>query len=473
MNNFGWLHPWPTDLFKWDSVTGRIDHHFNDKNTIFGRYINRLTPYVLAGSFPQVGTWTRARNHHSIVVSDTHVFSPGLVNTFRWGWARDYFFDGDTISGFTPVKGEDVVKKLGLQGVDPHNYSAMGFPTLTITGIQQMRVQPGGVALNTNIHSFSNTTSWSKAGHVIKFGGELRWWRDFNDVIPEGTYGNFTFDGSIAGQGYAEFLLGLPTNSQRIDPLRARLRHASELGFYVTDTWKVTRRLTLDYGLRWDIFKSPTYDDNLMYNWDPASGAVIVPQQSLNQISPLYPTNTITVKAGQVVPSAKKTNIRPRTGLAYRITDTFVVRGGYGQYTESLGAFTFVNSAAGPYRIADNYTNLDQARAGQPLFAFPNPFPSGLGAIATSQSITGFPTEADNGVIHQFNVSLEKDFHNIGLRASYIGSRSTGLNYALSRISRSPVQHLSRRRAGPIRSLSARHSGRTTGDPSTTRSSLR
>ena len=127
---------------------------------------------------------------------------------------------------FTPVKGDDVVKKIGLQGVNPQGYSAMGFPTITITGIQQMRVNPGGVALNTNTHSFSNTTSWSTGGHVIKFGGELRWWRDFNDVIPEGTYGNFTFDGSIAGQAYAEFLLGMPTNSQRIDPLRARLRHA-------------------------------------------------------------------------------------------------------------------------------------------------------------------------------------------------------------------------------------------------------
>lgn len=432
VSNFGWLHPWATDLFKWDSVTGRIDHHFSDKNTLFARYINRLTPYVLAGSFPQVGTWTRARNHHSIVVSDTHVFSTSLVNTFRYGWIRDYFFDGDTISGFTPIKGDEVVKKIGLQGVNPQGYSAMGFPTITITGIQQMRVNPGGVALDTNIHSFSNTTSWSHAGHVIKFGGELRWWRDFNDVIPEGTYGNFSFDGSIAGQGYAEFLLGTPTNSQRIDPLRARLRHASELGFYATDTWKVTRRLTLDYGLRWDYFGSPTYDDNLMYNWDPVSGAVIVPQQSLSQISPLYPTNLITVKAGDVVPSAKKTNFRPRTGLAYRITDTFVVRGGYGQYSESLGAFTFINSAAGPYRIADSYINLDQARAGRPLFAFPNPFPTGLGAVASSQSITGFPSEAANGVIHQFNFSLEKEVHKLGLRASYIGSRSKGLNYALS-----------------------------------------
>jgi len=431
-NNFGWLHPWATDLFKWDSVTGRIDHHFNQKNTMFARYINRLTPYVLAGSFPQVGTWTRARDHHSIVVGDTHVFSPGLVNTFRWGWIKDYFFDGDTISGFTPVKGDEVVKKIGLQGVNPGGYSAMGFPTLTITGIQPMRVQPGGVAQDINIHSLSNTTSWSRGGHVLKFGGELRWWRDFNDVIPEGNYGNFSFDGSIAGQGYAEFLLGIPTNSQRIDPLRARLRHASEIGLYVSDTWKVTRKLTLDYGLRWDYFKSPTYDDGLMYNWDPQSGAVIVPQGALNRISRLYPTNLITLKEGKVTPDPKKTNFRPRTGIAYRFTDTFVVRAGYGQFTESLGAFTFVNAAAGPYRIADSYINLDEARAGRPLLSFPSPFPSGLGAIATSQSITGFPPEVDNGAIHQFNVTLEKDVRRIALRASYIGSRSKGLNYALA-----------------------------------------
>lgn len=432
LSNFGWLHPWPTDLFKWDSTTARVDHKFNDKNTIFGRFINRLTPYVLAGSFPNVGTWTRARNHYSVVVSDTHVFSPSLVNTFRWGWNRDYFFDGDTISGFTPVKGPDVVKKISLQGVNPNNYSAMGFPTLTITGIQQMRVQPGGVALNTNTHSFSNTTSWVKGGHVVKFGGELRWFRDYNDVIPEGTYGNFSFDGSLAGQGYAEFLLGLPTNSQRIDPLRDRLRHASELGFYATDTWKATRRLTIDYGLRWDYFANPVYADNLMYNWDRASGAVLVPQESLSKISPLYPTNLIAVKAGQAIPTARKTNFHPRTGAAYRITDTFVIRGGYGQYTESLGAFTVVNSAAGPYRIADSYINLDQLRAGNAPFAFPNPFPAGLGLIATSQSITGFPLDTRNGVIHQFNLSLEKEFRTLGFRASYIGSRSRGLNYSMN-----------------------------------------
>ena len=224
---------------------------------------------------------------------------------------------------------------------------------------------PGGVAQNINIHSFSNTTSWSKGGHVIKFGGELRWWRDFNDVIPEGTYGNFTFDGSIAGQGYAEFLLGIPTNSQRIDPLRARLRHAAELGFYVNDTWKITAASRSTTACVGTTSGRPTYDDNLMYNWDPVSGAVIVPQESLNQISPLYPTNLITVKAGQVVPSRKEDQFPAPHRV--RLPHYRYVRGARRLrpiHANRWAPFTFVNSAAGPYRIADNYMNLDQAQGG-------------------------------------------------------------------------------------------------------------
>ena len=100
-NNYGFNFPWPSDLFKWNSTTDRIDHRFTDKNTLFGRYTNRITPYVLAGSFADVGTWTRYRYHHSIVVSDTHIFSPTLVNTARWGWIKDYINDGDTILGVT------------------------------------------------------------------------------------------------------------------------------------------------------------------------------------------------------------------------------------------------------------------------------------------------------------------------------------------------------------------------------------
>lgn len=428
-NNFGFMHRWPLDLFKWDSVTGRFDHRFSNKNSIFGRYINRLTPYVLAGSFPNVGTWTRMRHHHSVVISDTHTFSSRLVNNTRWGWIKDDIRDGGTIDGFTPVTGDAVVQNLGIQGVNPRGLKAMGFPVMDIVGVSRLSIQPGGTINDRHDFEFTNNTSWSIGSHVIKFGGDLRRFRDFRSVIFEGSYGVFAFNGALSGEGYADFLLGLPSSTSRLDPLTERRLRGYELGFFITDTWKVNRRLTLDFGLRWDYFGSTSYGDQLQFNWDQQTGDVIVPQGTLGKISPLYPTNQIRVREGQVVPSPARDNIRPRLGGAYRITDTFVLRGGYGLFTESLGAFHRFQGT-GPFQLQESFINLDEFRAGRAPLQFPNPFPSRLGSIP-SQSVSGYPVNTNNGAIHQFNVSLEKDYQRFGFRASYIGSRGRGLNYDL------------------------------------------
>ncbi|HYM12330.1 MAG TPA: carboxypeptidase regulatory-like domain-containing protein [Bryobacterales bacterium] len=426
-NNYGFLFPWTSDLFRWDSTTDRVDHRISDKNTLFVRYINRITPYVLAGSFPNVGTWTRYRYHHSIVVSDTHVFSPTLVNTVRWGWIKDYINDGDTIAGVTPVKGDAVVKDIGLLGVNPRGFSAQGFPQMNITGVTSLTVQPGGLNTSTRNFDYAESMTWSKGAHVLKFGGELRTFRSFSGTIPTGTYGNFTFDGSLTGNGYADFLLGLPYSSQRLDPLTNRAQRSYELGLFITDTFKVTRKLTLDYGLRWDYFGPSTYRDGLQYNWDPATGNVIVPAAALSQISPLYPTSIIKVVGGQVVPDSDRRLFRPRLGVAYLLNDKTVIRGGWGMFTETLGNFANIQGT-GPFQLSETFFNSVQN--GQPLFSFPNPFPAGAGSIP-SQSISGYPLATKNGTIHQFNVSVERQIRNIGVRLSYIGSRSYGLNYIL------------------------------------------
>lgn len=428
-SNFGFIHRWPIDLFKWDSVTGRIDHKISDRNQLFGRYINRLTPYVLAGNFPNVGTWTRMRHHHSVVVSDTHTFSPTLVTNWRWGWIKDDIRDGGTIDGFSPVTGDQVIQTLGIQGVNPRGHKAMGFPVMDITGVSTLRVNPGGTVNDRHDFEYTNNTTWSFRSHVVKFGGDLRTFADNRSVIAEGSYGNFAFNGNLSGEAYADFLLGLPFNSSRLDPLTGRQYRGYELGLFITDTWKVNRKLTLDFGLRWDYFGATKLLDNLQFNWDRESGAVIVPQESIGKISPLYPPN-ITVRAGQVVPTPAKDNFRPRVGAAYRVRDTFVVRGGYGQYTESLGAFHRFQET-GPFVLAESFNNLEEFRAGRTPLTFPNPFPQRLGAIVASQNISGYPVNTDNGVIHQFNLSIEKELRQIGLRASYIGSRSRGLNYNL------------------------------------------
>src|SRR5438093_3703076 len=428
VNNLAFQHPYPDDLFRAAYPMVRIDHNLTSKNSIYGRYIRRYTPYVLKRGLPGFD-WTRVRWHRGTVISDTHVFSPSLVNTFRFGWMWDYVADGDEVDGFTPRRGDVAVEEIGLQGVNPRGVKAMGFPRMDITGLTALETNPGGKLNDDHSLIFSESLTWSKGRHVWKFGGDFKRVGRFSSVARNGTYGDFMFDGTLTGAAYADFLLGLPYQSIRLDPLLDRTQVAWEHGLYAMDTFKVGSRLTLDYGLRWDYFSAPFYTDGLEYNWDSATGNVVVPQGALASVSPLYPRN-ITVVAGEVEPDSDLRNFRPRLGVAYRLAGDTVVRGGYGAFTEHVGYFDRLQGG-GPFEIAETYFNAIQG--GRPLFAFPNPFPTSLASASVpSQSIRGFPLRTQHGTIHQFNVSVERQVRDLGVRLSYIGSRSRGLNYALN-----------------------------------------
>ncbi len=432
-NNFGFFFPHPSDIYKYDSWNARVDHNFSSKHSLYGRYIDRITPYLLAGNFPDVGTWTRNRYHHSVVVSDTYTFSPNLVNNFRWGWALDHIHDGIPELGFTPVDGNVAVGAVGLQGVNPNGYKAMGFPDTAITGVSALTQQPGVIPLDSNVYTYDESLSWAKGRHVAKFGVQVVPWTNYTEEYPAGTYGSFTYQGTFTGNPYADFLLGLPIDSERLNPLVPRTSHAYEMGLYAEDAFRITPKLTLNYGLRWDFSSFASYEDGLNYNWNPISGDVIIPQAALSKVSPLYPTD-ITVTTGQSVPNADTKLFRPRLGVAYRISSNTVIRGGFGMYTQPLGTTiedpteeSLVTSPA-PFSIAETYIN--QFTSGQPEFAMPNPFPASIAeASVPSQSVTGYPTNVKNGDIYEFNVTVERETHHVGLSLSYVGTRGRGLAY--------------------------------------------
>jgi hypothetical protein len=428
VNNLGFAHGYPDDLFKAVYPMVRIDHTISKKNSIYGRFIRRTTPYVLKGGLPGLD-WTRKRDHRGWVVSDTHIFNPRIIHTFRFGYLTDYVVDGEEVDGFTPRSANEAVKAMGLQGVNPKGLTASGFPTFSITGFTSMAPSViGGIVEDGKQMNFSDSVSWATGRHVIKFGFDLKRYSIFATGIPAATFGSFSFDGTFTGYSFADFMLGLPRGSSRVDPLVDRTRLVYEMGTYITDTFKVSPKLTVDVGIRWDYFTPGTYDDGLMYNWDPKTGNVIIPSEAQSKVSPLY-DKRITIATGQVVPNADATNLAPRIGAAYRLRDTLVIRGGYGIYTEQRGYFTDAQGG-GPYQIAESYTNT--VTNGVPLFSFPNPFPSGTGAAAIpSQSVSGYTTDTSNGMIHQFNISVEQEWKGLGFRGSYVGSRSRGLNYFL------------------------------------------
>ncbi|MPY90606.1 MAG: hypothetical protein GEU99_22135 [Luteitalea sp.] len=427
-NNLGFDFPYPDDKFKTDIISYRIDHQLTDNNTLSFRHHFNNVPYVLAQELPAF-SWTRKRSYSRAVLSNTHVFSSALVNTFRFGWNGNYMIDGEQVDGWSPLQGQEAVAATGLEGVNPRGLSAQGFPNIDISGLSSLRTTAGGVRDDHFDFQWDNSLTWAIDRHVLKFGAQVFKYNDFDALVGDGTFGEFDFDGSFTGIGYADFLLGLPNSSTRLDPLTPREQSQYELGLFVMDTFKVTPQLTLDYGVRWDYFSAPTYKDGLQYSWDPATGNVVVPEPALSAVSPLYSPN-INVVTGQVVPESDLGNIRPRLGVAYRFASDWVLRGGYGAFTERIEYFSRAEGG-GPFEISETYFN--RIENGQPLFAFPNPFPSTLAAAAIpSQNVNGYPLKTSHGTIHQFNVSLERQIGQLGLRGSYIGSRSTDLNYSLN-----------------------------------------
>jgi len=427
-SNFQYTFPFPTDYSLRQDFTQRIDYNVSQKNRLMGRIIENRDLYVLSANYPSFA-WTRNRWNMHFVVEDTHIISPALINTFRVGLYQEKVDDGNTLYGVTPFKGDAAVKELGLQGVNPRGLSAMGFPRMDIAGYPTLLQRAGGRIQDDHNWGFADSLTWSKGKHILKFGGEYKPQSRFNGSIPEGTYGSFNFNGRYTNYGYADFLLGIPFASTRLDPLVNRTLLDSEFGIYVTDSFKATNRLTLDLGLRWDRFGSPSYEDGLMLNWDPATGNVIIPSEAASKVSPLYPKN-IAITTGDVRMKPDNGNIAPRFGAAYRITDKWVVRGGYGLYTETLGRYQRVQGG-GPFQISETYNNA--IVNGQPLFAMPNPFPSSLtSANIPSQTVTGYPLNVDNGRIHQFNFTVERQVKDIGIRLSYVGSRNKGINYGLA-----------------------------------------
>ena len=113
-------------------------------------------------------------------------------------------------------------------------------------------------------------------------------------------------------------------------------------------------------------------------------------------------------------PDSSKRNFRPRLGVAYRLDDKTVIRGGYGMYSVTLRNFAAIQRT-GPFQLSQTYFNA--ITNGQALFALPNPFPGGNGTVP-SPSIAGYPLDITNGIIHQFHISVERQVQDVGVRVS-------------------------------------------------------
>ncbi len=410
----------------------RLDHNFSSGHSAFGRYQSKITDYNIPGvrtDMPpsSVGTSSNVRTVNFATLGDTYAIRPDLYNEFRAGVVVL------SSKSSSEIKGQQLIEQIGIRGLGPRP-GAGGIPNINITGISTIRqvlLNP----VNDGHWQVSDNLTWTRGKHSMKFGFEaVRYFVNRYMPVESAAFGNFSFTNRFTGHPYADFLLGLPTSVTRLDPYPAQLTRWTDYALFAQDDFKVTPRLTLSYGLRYEYNQPPTLRDDNIYSFDLASGSIVVPSAKARSLfREGFPSNLPVITAdrlglGRSLRNADKNNFAPRFGFSYQLGSSAktVVRGGWGVYYGHFSGAVTAAVAAGPYSLSTTATN--NIVNGRPLFTLQDPFtaPGTPGSLV----LNSFSPNLRNGYVQQFSISVEREaIRDVGLRVSYIGSRGAQLPY--------------------------------------------
>lgn len=220
---------------------------------------------------------SNSRNQNA-VIGYTHTFSPSKINELRIGFNRY------AVSHFGPDFGVDKNNELGIPNgnIPSHPYTS-GIARFNIPGFQQTGAPGSTNAVRiANIFQYTDNFTWIRNRHTIKFGGDIRRLQSTLTNPQTGPRGLFEFDRNISsnqgaagtGSPWASFLLGYPFRVARdfVDT-RPAVRFLFT-GFYVQDDFRISPKLTLNLGLRWDLFTRPVEKYNRQSNFNPSTGLI-------------------------------------------------------------------------------------------------------------------------------------------------------------------------------------------------------
>lgn len=361
----------------------RVDHKFSERNYSFVRFSYEDQPRFIPTPFGNAldggdfFSGDEDNSYRSVAISETHVFNPALVNEFRLGYNRinSHRFQ---INYNADVSGPGQLNFPGVPFVPDNG----GLPSITFGDGSSVPIGSSGFLPSVekqNSWVFTDNLTKVAGRHALKIGGEVRI-EQFTIFQPAASRGTMSFgteftsnpaapieftvandntSGSPGGSGFASFLLGLPdggsiTNLHNID-----YRRQIYAG-YVQDDWKVSGRLTLNLGLRYEVFSTIKEHHNEQATFDFATDSLIVPKgvnaqltPTLAALIPVRPTGT----PGLISPDLN--NFAPRVGLAYKIADKLVLRGGYGIFYGGQENGPFSNPSPGfnpPFFVTQSFT---------------------------------------------------------------------------------------------------------------------
>jgi hypothetical protein len=451
-----------------NSYDVRIDHHITSNNTLFGRWSKQDSArsrdnFFPLGSSPNnhdlpagPSAGDEFGNAKGITLGDTHIFSPNVVNDARFGYTRvqiGIFNTGvNGTGGFSPT----VSAELGAPNINiSPNTSGIVLVGIVdeLTGTDRATEFTGDGGpfyfLSNNFHA-ADAVTLVRGNSSYKFGGDYRVRQNSNydGGRNNGTKGNYQYgttdSGFVSGNyngigpndtgsSLANFLLGYqPGFVGRGDPGGPYLQSSKEMAFFVQDDWKVNQDLTLNLGLRYDIFTAPTERFDRQSNFDPVT-------KTIQMAGPNAP-------GGRDLANTDKNNFGPRIGFAYsgfKEDKTFVLRGGYGVlYAIDVSAAQPLTANPGTGAGSFACTPITAPANCPAVFRARNPFDAGIptAPFTVAAPGTSFAAPTGGGLIlfndpnrkdemyHQYNLTGQWEFRQNWLaEAGYVGSLGRNL----------------------------------------------
>jgi len=415
----------------------RIDHQLFKNNDLMARFSMSNQSQPIQGSYI-FSPVTNLFNTRNAVLGDTQIFSPRVVNEFRFGYNRA---NSSQVAN-TITQQEAFTAKYGLQ-----SGPVLAFPDINFNYSGESFGQPefSDFSGSTSTLNFENSFEWSdnltviRGDHTFKTGADLRRFRF--DTIPNYplnvTYyfgAIFTSNPSLSqstGLPYADFLLGDPTLLSGLGQVDWARQRDLYFAPFLQDDWKVSSRLTLNLGFRWDLYTQPVDAKDVGGVFDP------------NVISKLGLPGVIRLPGkdgnSRAIIDAHHRNFAPRFGFAYQATRKFVVRGGYGIFysqREQNRQVTDIANTLTNFQIVTSPAVI-RAQTTQPPFKFTSPVtvvsdldPNFTGYNAAKPIQAQFMTPSmDNSrfpSLQQYNLALQYELASgLLIQPSFAGARGS------------------------------------------------
>jgi hypothetical protein len=412
-----------------DQYDVRGDHTFSERDKVFARYSLSDRESVTSPIFAPPGNggvFATAPlrvipKAWSIAGGYTRVFSTSAVNELRINYTQN---DSDQLALAT----QSLYDQFGIKGV-PQFDGLVGLPTFNVTnytGLGDRTFAPN--PKQAKIYQISDGFSLTKGAHGMKFGGEF--WRILGFAgTSNNARGTFTFNGQFTsrvpgtgtGNAIADLLLGQTSTAVLTTRQIVRMK-ADNYGIYFNDNWKVSPKLTLNLGLRYELTTRFRERDNRHASFD------------LNPGSPTYGT-VVLAKDGdhraETFSNLDKNNFAPRVGFAWQITDKTVLRAGGGLFYGGFGYYAVGQTTAASPPFFLNIAFPSASNAAQSNVILSNGYPAdALSPTRLANPAVGaqlydypFPT------VYQGNLSIERElFGGFVGSVAYVGNSTVHLN---------------------------------------------